>query len=123
MPSSQGIANAPFSVILGKFRILKHSREKGHFICPNCGAEVRVGASACPECGSDEKTGWSEEAESGFNEYPAGYGEDADFNYNEFLRREFGHKPDAAPKILTKKNIINAITVLLVIALFWLWVF
>jgi len=102
---------------------LKDSRGKGHFICPNCGAEVRLGASACPECGSDEKTGWNEEAESGFTEYPAGYGKDTDFNYDEFLRREFGHEPNAAPNILTRKNLIAAISFLLAMALIWLWVF
>ena len=32
-----------------------------YFVCPNCGAEVSLKASACPECGSDENTGWSEE--------------------------------------------------------------
>ncbi|MEM7627378.1 MAG: zinc ribbon domain-containing protein [Planctomycetota bacterium] len=31
------------------------------FTCPNCGADVRVGALACPECGSDEDTGWSDD--------------------------------------------------------------
>lgn len=32
-----------------------------YFVCPNCGAEVRLNALACPECGSDESTGWSED--------------------------------------------------------------
>ncbi len=82
-----------------------------------------MGASSCPECGSDEKTGWSEEAESGFNEYPAGYGEDADFNYKEFLRQEFGQELDATPIILTKKNLVAAISILLAMALIWLWIF
>jgi hypothetical protein len=31
------------------------------FVCPNCGAEVLVGAAACRECGSDASTGWSED--------------------------------------------------------------
>lgn len=30
------------------------------FICPVCGAEVKVGAKSCRECGSDETTGWSD---------------------------------------------------------------
>ncbi|MEM7331646.1 MAG: zinc ribbon domain-containing protein [Chloroflexota bacterium] len=34
-----------------------------YFICPECGADVPVGAHFCPECYSDEETGWSEEAE------------------------------------------------------------
>ncbi len=96
---------------------------KGHFICPNCGAEVRVGASACPECGSDEKTGWKEDAESDFADYPSGYGTDTDFNYDEFLRREFGRPTGHNLKILTRKNLITAISILLAVALIWLWVF
>lgn len=36
-------------------------RSQDTFTCPNCGADVRVGAAACPECGADEETGWSEQ--------------------------------------------------------------
>ena len=32
------------------------------FACPNCGADVDVGAAACRECGSDASTGWLDEA-------------------------------------------------------------
>jgi len=31
------------------------------FACPNCGADVPVGAAVCRECGSDHTTGWSED--------------------------------------------------------------
>ena len=56
-------------------------------ICPQCGAEVPKNAKACPECGSDEKTGWSDEA------YASGLGlPDDNFNYDEFVDREFGKK-------------------------------
>ncbi len=54
-------------------------------ICPNCGAEVPPGAKACPECGSDEQTGWSEEAQTDGLDLP-----DPEFNYQEFVEREFG---------------------------------
>lgn len=56
------------------------------FPCPHCGAEVRVGASACPECGSDEETGWSASRESFAT---GGYGDEDDFDYDEFVREEF----------------------------------
>ena len=58
-------------------------------ICPNCGAEVPRNAKACPECGSDEATGWSEQARYDSLDLP-----DADFDYAEFAKREFG---DAKP--------------------------
>jgi len=56
-------------------------------VCPNCGAEVPPDAKACPECGSDEKTGWSDEAHAGGLDLP-----DEDFDYGEFVQREFGNK-------------------------------
>ena len=56
-------------------------------ICPNCGAEVPEGAPACPECGSDEETGWSEEAQTPGSALP-----DDEFDYDEFVKKEFGNK-------------------------------
>ena len=54
-------------------------------VCPNCGAEVPRNAKACPECGSDEKTGWSETA------YASNLGlPDEEFDYDEFVKEEFG---------------------------------
>lgn len=52
--------------------------------CPNCGADVPVGARACPECGADEETGWSEEARYENLGIP-----DDSFDYEEFVKREF----------------------------------
>jgi zinc-ribbon domain len=54
-------------------------------VCPNCGAEVPPGAKACPECGSDEQTGWSEKAHYNNLDLP-----DEHFDYNDFVKREFG---------------------------------
>ena len=56
-------------------------------VCPNCGADVPPDARACPECGADEKTGWSEEAREGDLGLP-----DEEFDYEEFVKREFGGK-------------------------------
>jgi hypothetical protein len=55
--------------------------------CPNCGAEVPPKAKACPECGADEQTGWSEAARTGGLDLP-----DENFEYDEFVKREFGGK-------------------------------
>jgi hypothetical protein len=54
-------------------------------VCPICGADIPRNAKACPECGADEKTGWSEEATAGGLDLP-----DDNFNYEEFVKREFG---------------------------------
>jgi len=56
-------------------------------VCPNCGATVPRNAKACPECGSDEQTGWSEEAESAGVDLP-----DDSFDYDDFVKKEFGAK-------------------------------
>jgi hypothetical protein len=59
--------------------------------CPNCGADVPRNARACPECGSDESTGWSERATAQLLDLP-----DDEFNYDEFVQREFG-RPKRSP--------------------------
>lgn len=53
--------------------------------CPNCGADVPPRAKACPACGSDESTGWSDRALTQSLDLP-----DDEFNYDEFVVREFG---------------------------------
>ena len=55
-------------------------------ICPVCGEAVPACALACPECGADHQSGWREDAESSDGlDLP-----DADFNYEEFVAKEFG---------------------------------
>lgn len=53
--------------------------------CPNCGAAVPRHARACPECGADEQTGWSGAADTGGLGLP-----DEEFDYAEYVEREFG---------------------------------
>jgi hypothetical protein len=56
-------------------------------ICPNCGADVPPGAKACPECGSCDKTGWSDQTTYDGLDLP-----DQEFDYAQFVRREFEGK-------------------------------
>ena len=65
-------------------------RKERFFACPHCGAMVRRGAAACPECGSDETTGWADAAGHGDAEIPTGYAKDDGFDYDQFVRHEFG---------------------------------
>ncbi|MCA9148975.1 MAG: hypothetical protein KDA92_06750 [Planctomycetales bacterium] len=60
-------------------------RRVATFNCPHCGAEVPVTAPSCRECGSDDETGWSEAADS----YGAHGGYDDEFDYDEFVSKEF----------------------------------
>lgn len=55
--------------------------------CPVCDAEVPAGARACPACGADESTGWSQAAHCdrlGISD------PDEPFDYDEFVKNEFG---------------------------------
>jgi hypothetical protein len=62
-------------------------------ICPHCGSEVPPKAKACPECGSDERTGWSEEARTDELGLP-----NQEFDYEEFVEREFGRERRVKPR-------------------------
>jgi hypothetical protein len=71
-----------------------------HWICPDCGAEVKVGAAGCPRCigrqrgkkrrkpapspAVGRKSWEQDEAHDGLD-LP-----DEDFDYDEFVAREFG---------------------------------
>jgi hypothetical protein len=54
-------------------------------ICPVCGEDVPPRALACPECGADHNSGWRDDATS----YD-GVDLPDDFNYDDFVREEFG---------------------------------
>ncbi len=55
-------------------------------VCPVCDQDVPRDALACPECGADHNSGWREEAEA----YEALDLPDQDFDYDQFVREEFG---------------------------------
>lgn len=57
-------------------------------VCPVCGEEVPRRSLACPECGADHNSGWRLDADvqDGLD-LP-----EADFDYDEFVRREFPSK-------------------------------
>jgi uncharacterized membrane protein YvbJ len=54
--------------------------------CPVCGENVPRGSLACPECGADHTSGWREGADT----YDALDLPGDRFNYDEFVREEFG---------------------------------
>ena len=67
------------------------ARKPGRFtapaVCPVCGEDVPKNALACPDCGADERSGWREDAQA----YD-GVGLPDDFDYDEFVRDEFGSR-------------------------------
>lgn len=83
--------------------------------CPHCGAELPAGARACPACGSDETTGWSDRAYEERLGLP-----DDEFNYDEFVREEFGGPKPARPGL---QWIWWAAAILLLLILLGTWGF
>ena len=77
-------------------------------VCPVCGEDVPRTALACPECGADHASGWREDAET----YDAVDLPDEDFNYEEFVKQEFGSSRRSAIKT------VWWITAILVVAVF-----
>jgi len=62
-------------------------------VCPVCGEDVPRGAAACPECGADHLSGWADGAGA-----TDGLGlPDEDFDYGDFVKREFGG-PEIKPE-------------------------
>lgn len=53
--------------------------------CPVCGEWVYRKQAACSSCGACGDSGWREEADYDGLDLP-----DSDFDYNEFVSREFG---------------------------------
>lgn len=62
--------------------------------CPACGEWVCKGAAACEECGACEKSGWSGNTEADGLDLP-----DEDFDYDDFVAREFGGRESKKPQI------------------------
>jgi hypothetical protein len=56
--------------------------------CPVCGEDVPRNALACPECGADHDSGWKESADA-YDGVDLPDNDDG-FNYDEFVKQEFG---------------------------------
>jgi uncharacterized membrane protein YvbJ len=77
-------------------------------ICPVCGEDVPRDALACPQCGADHNSGWREDADT----YDGVDLPDDDFNYDDFVKREFGSRA----KPLGLKTIWWIVAIALIVA-------
>jgi hypothetical protein len=94
----------------------RHSDD--YFPCPHCGARVRAGARFCRECGASDESGWGEDQ---WSHDADGYAEDEDFDYDEYLRREFPeHAPPRSAKAQSKRLLTILVVALVCLALL-LW--
>ena len=82
-------------------------------ICPVCGAEVPPKVRACPECGADDTTGWNEDRAV----YDGLDLPDHEFDYDEYLNKEFGASGKPAKKRWIWVFIIGLILVLIALIL------
>jgi hypothetical protein len=100
----------------------KHRRQHDdYFICPCCGAEVKVGAVVCRECGASDEFGWDE----GYwwdDELPTGYAsrdEDAkQAEYDEIISEELPAHASGRPAL---KRTVVAIVAAITCGTFLLW--
>ena len=99
-----------------------NSRPRTPEVCPVCGEDVPPKALACPECGADHNTGWKKDAYTYDGlDLPDG---DDDFNYEEFVEKEFGK--GSGPKAVGIKPIWWVTAIVLLAAYFvfkMLWIF
>jgi hypothetical protein len=102
-------------VVKGPLDMMQNDFKPPPEICPVCGAAVPESARACPDCGADHATGWNEEATAGDGlDLP-----DREFDYDAYLKREFGEKrPGAAARKIWLVAIAAAV---IFIVLLWLW--
>ncbi len=84
-------------------------------VCPVCGADVHPNALACRECGADHNSGWRKDADT----YDGLDLPDEEFDYDEFVRREFGG--NAKPVGMKTIWWVTAIILLMASILMHLW--
>ena len=90
-------------------------RNDDYFVCAHCGAELACASTVCRECGASEDSGWSDGEVASTEE------DEDDFDYDDFLRREFPSHA-AAPRWGSPKTWLTAIIVLLLcLALLTIW--
>jgi hypothetical protein len=91
----------------------RQNRSDDWFVCPHCGTVLPADATSCPECGSDNTTGWAEDADM-WAAVPTDHVEDDEFDYDEFIAREFG---DTRTRGMRVSVIVLALVALLTILL------
>src|SRR5689334_14363898 len=77
--------------------IKKQARATTPEVCPVCGEDVPGDVLACPECGADHDSGWRKDSDA----YDGVDLPEHDFNYDHFVREEFGShaKPEGLKTI------------------------
>lgn len=69
---------------------LNFPKDADWYACPSCGTEVRVGTRGCPKCTPGAGGKWKQEKYLDGVDVPD---DPEDFDYNDFVKREFGTRP------------------------------
>src|SRR5437660_11168566 len=85
----------------------KRLRPRTPELCPVCGEDIPRRALACPQCGADHNSGWREDADT----YDGVDLPDNDFNYDDFVKREF----ESRAKLLGLNTIWWIVTIALMV--------
>lgn len=94
-----------------------------HFICPGCGAEIRVGSKGCPKCTRPPRrekptAAKSWEHDEVYDGLDLDLPEDDSYDYDDFVAREFG-----GPEKRSRKQWLwwgTAAVLLIVLAFLWI---
>ncbi len=79
--------------------------------CPHCGASLAEDAEFCVACGASEESGWVDEDDAPWDER-----REEDFDYNDFLRREFPDQALPADWPSARQALFAVVVVLLCLA-------
>jgi len=93
----------------------KPIKPKAPEICPVCGEDVPAGSLACPECGADHNSGWREDA----NIFDALDMPEEDFDYDEFVRKEFESVPPKPAGISTVWWVVAIVLLFVLLMLYF----
>ena len=99
---------------------MRRNSDDDWYACPHCGAELATTATFCRECGSSSDSGWSDETVDDYVEEGFGgdaYFEDDEFDYDEYVQREFPDATDTPINVSVGKLLIGVIVALTCLAL------
>ncbi|MCA9051271.1 MAG: hypothetical protein KDA89_21185 [Planctomycetaceae bacterium] len=89
--------------------MIRRFHEDNGFDCPHCGDYVAGSASRCRTCGADDDCGWAPEE--------FGAVDDDDFDYDDYVAREFPGHADRHSAAGQRRLLVFWIVIILVLAL------
>ncbi len=106
-------------------KAMRPNSDDDWYACPHCGAELATTATFCRECGSSSDSGWSDETDDDYGEESYvedgyggdGYEQDDEFDYDEYVRREFPNAADSPMNVSVGKLLIAVIVALTCLAI------